>query len=70
MGLVELWFDPVEPLYPGGWRSTYGSLDDALGEAVHLIQQGRSPAPNRIVDQETGNILADKQIIAKAVPKE
>lgn len=63
---VELWFQPSEPLYPGGYRSTYGSLEDALGEAVDLANSGRTPRPDRIVDTDSGEILADRTKIEKA----
>lgn len=54
---VALWFAP-STRYPGGFRSNYNSLEEALAQAVSDIAVGREPGPVRI-EAEDGSILAD-----------
>lgn len=53
---VELWFAPTYR-NPGGHRSTFNTLDEALAQARSDIESGREPAPVRVEDG--GRVVAD-----------
>lgn len=61
---VDLWYKPAIR-FPGGFRSTFNSYEEAMSQAVADIESGRSPAPDRIVD-ENGAVLADSATIDAA----
>lgn len=46
---VELWYAP-STRYPGGFKATFNTRDEALAQAAHDLAILRGPAPVRIED--------------------
>lgn len=65
---VSLWFQPND-LYPGGFRSTFATADEATAQAVADLHANRTPGPDRIVDDETGSVLTDRAALDKLAQK-
>lgn len=65
---VDLWFAP-STRYPGGFRSTFATADEALAQALADLGTNRQPAPVRIED-EHGAILADASTFRDALKKQ
>jgi hypothetical protein len=53
---VKLWYKP-SLRYTGGHAATYNTVEEAVAQAEADIGRNREPAPDRVVDEETGDIV-------------